>query len=191
MILGITGGTGCGKTTLLNCIRELGGIVLDCDAIYHEMLQTDSDLLSSIRERFPDAFEGDFFQRKKLGAIVFQDSNALQDLNRITHTAILLEVQKRLTPAPALAAIDAIALIESGLANLCDTTVAISAPESIRVRRLMERDDIPESYALSRIHAQKDEIWFRSHCSHVLENNGTKEDFQKKCLVFLKELGIV
>lgn len=191
MILGITGGTGCGKTTLLNCIREQGGVILDCDAIYHQLLQTSPELLSALRQRFPDAFEGDVFRRKKLGAIVFQNPTALADLNRITHTAIKNEVLRQLTPRPSLAGIDAIALIESGLADLCDTTVAVTAPENVRIQRLMERDGISAEYAASRIHAQKDESWFAQKCSYVLHNDGTKEEFQKTCLVFLKELGIV
>ena len=53
MILGITGGTGCGKTTLLRCVAEKGGLVLDCDEIYHELLETDPMLLEAIEARFP------------------------------------------------------------------------------------------------------------------------------------------
>ena len=53
MIIGITGGTGCGKTTLLNLIAEKGGLILDCDAIYHELLKTDAQMLGAIEARFP------------------------------------------------------------------------------------------------------------------------------------------
>ena len=57
MILGITGGTGCGKTTLLRCIAAQGGLVLDCDAIYHALLQEDPALLAAIENRFPGTVE--------------------------------------------------------------------------------------------------------------------------------------
>ena len=73
MILGITGGTGCGKTTLLNCIAEQGGLILDCDAIYHELLRNDPALLSAIEARFPGSVENGVLQRKKLGSLVFSD----------------------------------------------------------------------------------------------------------------------
>ena len=191
MIIGITGGTGCGKTTLLNLIARQGGLVLDCDAIYHQLLQTDKNLLAAIEARFPGTVEGSMLRRKKLGAIVFTDPQALLDLNRITHTAVKAEVLRRLQAAPGLAAIDAIGLFEGGLAGLCQVTVAVTAPEESRVRRLMARDGISEDYARARIRAQHPESWFRERCSHVLENDGSQEEFRAKCIAFLNTLGIM
>lgn len=191
MILGITGGTGCGKTTLLELIRQQGGLVLDCDAIYHNLLTCDNSLLCAIENRFPGTVENGILRRKKLGSIVFSDPEALADLNRITHSAIHREVLRQLSANPPFAAIDAIALHESGLAKLCDLTVAVTAPRTDRIRRLMARDNISESYAVSRIDAQRSEAWFREKCDQVLENNGTEAEFQVKCLAFLHSLGIM
>ena len=191
MILGITGGTGCGKTTLLKAIEDLGGLVLDCDAIYHRLLTTDRAMLEAIDARFPGVIEDGVLNRKKLGAIVFSDEQALLDLNAITHAAVKRDVLCQLESRPKLAAIDAIGLFEGGLAELCDTTVAITAPEEVRVRRLMERDGISESYARSRIAAQHDEAWFRARCNFILENDRDLTSFQAKCLAFLQGLGIM
>ena len=191
MILGITGGTGCGKTTLLNCIAERGGLILDCDAIYHDLLRTDPALLSAIEARFPGTVEYGVLQRKKLGNLVFSDEKALEDLNAITHGAVKAEVLRRLSEKPRLAAIDAIALFEGGLATLCDITVAVTAPEEARIQRLMVRDGIGRDYAKRRIAAQKSAEWFRERCDYCLENNGTQADFQKTCLAFLRKLGIM
>ena len=191
MILGITGGTGCGKTTLLKAIEDLGGLVLDCDAIYHRLLTTDRAMLEAIDARFPGVIEDGVLNRKKLGAIVFSDRQALLDLNAITHAAVKRDVLCQLESQPTLAAIDAIGLFEGGLAELCDTTVAITAPEEVRVRRLMERDGISESYARSRIAAQHDEAWFRARCNFILENDRDLTSFQAKCLAFLQGLGIM
>ena len=188
MIIGITGGTGCGKTTLLNEIETRGGLVLDCDAIYHELLQTDARMLAAIENRFPGTVENGQLNRKKLGAIVFSDKDALLDLNKITHGAVKREVLCRLLKWQGLAAIDAIGLFEGNLAELCDVTVAVCAPEEIRVQRLMARDSISEEYARSRIRAQKSEEYFRSQCSHVLVNNGSLSDFQEKCRSFLAQI---
>ena len=77
MIIGITGGTGSGKATLLQVAQELGFQVLDCDAIYHGLLKTDAALLSTIEHRFPGVVEDGQLQRKKLGALVFADADAL------------------------------------------------------------------------------------------------------------------
>ena len=191
MIIGITGGTGCGKTTLLKTIAENGGLILDCDAIYHQLLTRDDRLLNAIEARFPGTVENGQLQRKKLGSIVFADPEALADLNRITHGAIKAEVLRQLESRPRLAAIDAIALFEGGLAELCHTTVAVTAPEEVRVQRLMQRDNISEDYARSRIAAQHDENWFRDRCDHILENNGTQQAFREKCIAFLQIPGIM
>ena len=191
MIFGITGGTGCGKTTALKAIEALGGVVLDCDAIYHELLKTDPALLEAIEARFPGVVEDGQLARKKLGAIVFGDPQALLDLNAITHAAIKAEVVKRLAHGPKLAAIDAIELFDSGLAELCDYTVAVTAPTEDRVRRLMLRDSISEEYARARIAAQKDAAWFRANCDRILENNGNIDAFATKCVDFFRSFGIM
>ena len=191
MILGITGGTGCGKTTLLGCIRDCGGVILDCDAIYHGLLTTDTAMLAAIEDTFPGTVENGSLNRKKLGAIVFADEKALQALNRITHAAVRQEVLRLLTPRPELAAIDAIGLFEGDLAALCDVTVAVTAPEEERVRRLMRRDSISREYALSRIRAQHEESWFAEKCDCILENTGSFSAFREKCIEFLTRLGIM
>ena len=191
MIIGITGGTGCGKTTLLNVIAEKGGLILDCDAVYHQLLTRDDRLLQAIEARFPGTVENGQLQRKKLGAIVFSDKTALLDLNRITHSAIQAEVLRQLKTQPRLAAIDAIALFEAGLAELCDTTVAVTAPVEVRVQRLVQRDQISEDYAISRIAAQHEDDWFRQRCDHILVNDSTQPQFQEKCVAFLRNLGLM
>lgn len=191
MIVGITGGTGCGKTTALQAVADLGGLVLDCDEIYHELLQTDKNLLSSIENRFPGTVENGVLQRKRLGNIVFSDENALKDLNKITHTAVKEEVQRRLSSHKGLAAIDAIALFEGGLAELCDLTVAVCAPEEVRISRLMAREGISAQYAKQRIVAQRPQADFRRMCDFVLENDGNKEEFYAKCLAFFRQTCIM
>lgn len=191
MIIGITGGTGCGKTTLLNVIRDLGGTVLDCDAIYHGLLQTDTALLAAIEARFPGTVENGSLQRKKLGTIVFADKAALKDLNRITHKSIHAAVLQHLESAGALTAIDAIGLFEGQLNKLCDVTVAVTAPEEHRVARLILRDNISEEYARARIAAQRPQEEFQALCDYTLVNDSTQKVFYEKCLAFLIQLGIM
>lgn len=191
MIVGITGGTGSGKSTLLQLLAQMGALVLDCDVIYHQLLKTDATLLTAIENRFPGTVENGLLNRKKLGAVVFSDEAALQELNSITHTAVRQEVLRQLEAKPALAAIDAIGLFEGGLAPLCDLTVAVIAPPEDRIRRIMVRDGITEEYARNRIAAQHSDEWFIAKCGYILENNGTAEDFQRKCIAFFHNSGII
>ena len=191
MIIGITGGTGCGKTTALDAVKKLGGTVIDCDAVYHRLLETDQSLLAAIEARFPGTVEAGQLLRKKLGAIVFADPQALLDLNAITHEAVKKKVLRLLPPVPSLVAIDAIGLFEGGLAELCDVTVAVTAPEEHRIARLMAREGICQEYAASRIAAQKPQSWFAEKCHHNLENSDNLEAFQAKCLAFFTSLAII
>lgn len=191
MIIGITGPSGSGKTTLLALIEQQGGLILDCDAIYHRLLETDKALLDAIETRFPGCVEQGVLQRKKLGKLVFGDKTALESLNAITHGAVKAEVLRKLENAPTLAAIDAIGLFESGLNELCQLTVAVTAPAKLRIARLMQRDGISEEYARSRLAAQPDDRAFAQRCDYVLVNDTTAEAFREKCLAFLKERGIM
>ena len=191
MIIGITGGSGSGKTTLLKLLEEQGALVLDCDAVYHELLKTDREMLRAIEARFPGTVEDRSLQRKKLGAIVFADPQALLDLNAITHAAVKKEVLRQLETAPKHCAIDAIGLFEGGLAELCDVTVAVTAPREDRLERLMARDGITREYAEKRLSAQHPDEWFRERCDCTLENDGELDAFATKCVAFLRRFSII
>ncbi len=150
LIVGITGPTGAGKTSALRALEQLGGYVLDCDAIYHEMLRTDVPLRQDITNAFGDVFTDDGrLNRQKLGTLVFGNAAQLERLNNIIYAHRPHELERRiaLSPAPVIG-IDAINLVESGISDLCDCTVAVTAPVEDRVRRIMARDGISAEYAL-------------------------------------------
>ena len=184
-VIGLTGGTGSGKTTVLQYLTDRGALGLDCDAIYHELLETSGPMLAELRERFPGAFGSGSLDRKALGRIVFADEAELADLNDITHRYVTAEIKRRLREharsGGRAAVIDAIALVESGLSKLCTRTAAVTASPEIRVRRIMARESISEEYARSRIAAQKDEAFFRDNCNVVLQNDGTVEELENQC----------
>ena len=191
-IVGITGGTGCGKTTALMELERQGALVIDCDAVYHELLASNTAMLAEINARFPGTIENGTLQRKRLGAVVFADAAALDDLNAITHRYVRAEVRARLRAwarqGGTVAAIDAIALIESGLAELCTVTIGVTAPREVRIERLIAREGVTRDYAEARIDAQKPNEWFAQHCSYVLDNGGTLADFQRRCHQLIQEV---
>ena len=192
-IIGITGPSGAGKTTALRVLESMGGKVFDCDAVYHEMLETDGELLGRIEAAFPGAVQNYALDRKALGAKVFADPAGLEKLTAITQPLVAKRVisdimsaaatGRQIAGATGFAVIDAIGLFESGLGAKCDLTVAVTADEDVRVRRLMERDGVSEEYARARIAAQKPAEWFAERADLVLENNGSSEEFAEKCRV--------
>lgn len=194
-LIGITGPTGAGKTTALRALEELGAVLLDADAIYHTLLAENSGLRSELTARFGDILNGTgSIDRKKLGGVVFGNPAALDDLNRITHKFVGLEIDRAIAAAQAecrpAVAIDAIALIESGLGERCDCIVAVLAPVEVRVRRIMAREGISEDYARKRVAAQREDAFFRAHCTYVLENGAedTPEQFGARARELLVQL---
>ncbi len=189
VVIGITGGTGSGKTSALNAIRDLGGVVIDCDAVYHEMLNQDAELRHAIEVKFHGVFNSDgSLNRKKLGELVFENKERMAQLNEVIYQFLVPEVQRRARDGN-LTAIDAINLIESGVGELCDRTVAITAPAELRVRRIMARDGIDERYARMRVSAQKSDEFYRSKCDYELSNTAdTPEAFRETARVFFERL---
>lgn len=193
-VIGITGPTGAGKTTVLNVLRDMGGAVADCDAVYHELLRTSTSMRNELAARFGRQIfdENGGLRRKELGAIVFGDAQALEDLNAITHRHVVAELSRLIAQARvenrAAIALDAIALIESGAGALCDVTVAVTAPEEARVRRIMAREGIPEEYARARIAAQKPSTWFEEQCDYALCNDGDKESLEARARALFEQI---
>ncbi len=189
LIVGLTGGTGAGKTSALAALEDLGGTVLDCDAVYHQMLRTDPALREAITAAFGPVFCPDgSLDRQKLGTLVFSDHAALDRLNAIVYEYLPPELLRR-AQGHTLVGLDAISLMESGLGKLCACTVAVMAPAEDRVRRIMARDGISEDYARLRISAQQPDAFYRERCSHILENNcATPAQFRDQARIFFRSM---
>ena len=194
-VIGITGPSGAGKSTALGLLQEMGAYVIDCDAVYHALLETNGLMLEELNRRFPGVVRAGVLDRKALGAIVFHDSAALQDLSAITHGYVKLEVGRRLEIAAkegrALAAVEAIALIESGVADLCTLVLGVIAPVDLRLQRLMEGEGLSLGYATARIQSQKPDSFFRKHCDYILENAAANpETFIEACTDLFRQIAV-
>ncbi len=191
-IFGITGTTGSGKTSVLEAFRRKGALLLDCDRLYHDLLENSEGMLRELENRFPDAFEKGRLMRKKLASIVFHDEATLADLNAITHRYVCEDVKRQLRAhamsGGQIAVIDAVELISSGLGALCDCTIAVLAPEAERMKRIMVRDGLTEEQALERIRAQKNDAYYRENCTYTVLNDGTVEQLSEKINQIMKEV---
>lgn len=180
-VIGITGGTGCGKTTALNELKKRGALIIDCDALYHGLLQSDEPMITELKASFPGAVVDGGLDRKALGGIVFSDSAALSRLNSITHRHVdraLTELMRQHAMAGgSLAAIDAIELISSGVSKRCAATIAVTADRELRIQRIMARDGISREYAAMRVDAQKPDSYFAENCDYVIKNNSDRAEF--------------
>ena len=191
-LVGITGGAGCGKTTALGVLKDMGALVIDCDEVYHELCRDSAEMRREISAQFGDVSGGDGIDRKKLGALVFNDRGALERLGAITHPYVYARVEKLLRGhamnGGTLAAIDAIALLDGPFAARTAFNAAVTAPEAERVRRLVAREGISEQYAKTRIAAQHSNEYFAQICDYVLDNSGDIAGFRNECKKFFTEV---
>ena len=173
-------------------LEEQGALILDCDAIYHDLLLTSDELLGEISSAFPGTAANGTLDRRALAAKVFADDEALQCLNQITHRYVCDQVIKLLRRhamrGGTLAAIDAVELISSGLSERCTTTLAILADAEKRAARIMARDHIALEAAMARIRAQRSDDYYQENCEHTLWNNADQQQFEQDCRQLFKEI---
>lgn len=184
LVIGLTGPSGAGKGVVASLFARYGVPSLDTDAIYHHLLLPPSPCLDQLVERFGADIltEDGYLDRGALAARVFAPGHEddLAALNRIAHQHILAEVRTRLAEyaknGTAAVLVDAPQLFESGFDTECDRILAVLAPASVRLSRLMARDGLNEARAMARMAAQHDDAFFRERAHAVLCNTGSPED---------------
>lgn len=175
-ILGLTGGSGTGKSAACTAFARLGCGVIDADATYLTLCDTCEPMLKEIQNVFGDVFSTNGkLDRKKLGTIVFADAQKLQQLNAITHPYIRQAARDAFAAYSKrgclLCIYDAPVLFEGQMETLCDKTCAVLAARNTRIARIVARDAITEEYAALRIDAQKDDAFYRERCDYVVQND--------------------
>ena len=191
-VLGLTGATGAGKGVVSHALADAGAKIIDCDAVYHEMLAHDAAMLADLQAEFPAAFEEGRLDRKALGRIVFRDSAKLERLNAVVHPHIRRRIAALLdeleTQETALAVLDAPTLFESGADQTCDFTLGVTADPDVRAARIMARDGLDADYAALRIRAGKPDGYYSAKCDFMIENNGAPEDAECAARAVLKKV---
>ena len=167
-IIGVTGGTGGGKTTATKIMESMGAYIVDADCVARQIVAPGMPALSEIGAEW-DVVHNGVLDRKALAKIVFTDEAELHKLNAITHKYVIEEIKSQLANCKKdIFVIDAIALFESGLSDICDATVAVIADCEVRCERIMARDGLARQEAMMRINAQKNDSFYKERADFVI-----------------------
>ena len=177
IIIGLTGQTGAGKSTVARKLTEYGCVHIDADKIAKTVILSSETVLNSLKKEFgAGIFKKGVLNRKELAKRAFSSVKNTEKLNAVTHPAVTEAIKKIIDSQRQQGAraviIDAIALIESGENELCDFTVAVVAPREERFRRIVERDGLTARQGNERIDAQKDESFYIENCDCTVRNYG-------------------
>ena len=179
-ILGITGGVGCGKSTVLDMLeKEYGAYVIQADIVAHELMQPGQTSYKAIVEHFgQEILDSDGrIDRKALGAIVFADAEKLTLLNSLTHPAVKEEIRRRIiTSQNRFLVIEAALLLEDHYDEICDEIWYVYADKEVRFERLSASRGYSREKSQSMMDNQMSEEELRRRCQAVIDNSGTLED---------------
>jgi dephospho-CoA kinase len=177
-VLGVTGNIACGKSTVLRQLSDLGAATIDADAVYHDLIVPDTPLWHALRDRFgPGIVAPDgSIDRPALGTIVFADTDALADLDRLTHPAVNAEIRRRIAlESVPVVAVDAVKLIESGFDADCDQVWLVICDPGQQVTRLIDRNALSREQAERRVAAQPPIAPKRDRADVVIDNSDDLE----------------
>lgn len=189
MKIGLTGSIACGKSTVSSYLRELGYFVSDADAISHGLTAPGGAALPALRKAFGDAvFSGETLNRQALGSLVFSNPAKRNKLNNILHPMIISQIQAELSEhdhPDTLVFGDIPLLYECSMADMFDHVWVVSAPRSVQIARLLERDGLSEKEAAQRIDAQMPLEEKRRLSDAVIHTDGPIEDTRKQIRALL------
>ena len=185
LVVGLTGQTGAGKTTVSDYLKENGVTIIDADHIAREVVESGSACIADIALEFGCEYinmDGTL-NRKKMAKTVFTDKAKPYIIDSIrTRTAQLRREQQ------GIIVLDAPTLFESGADRECDYVVSITAPRQMRRERIIRRDRLTEEEADQRINAQHDEEYYKSRSWQVLENDGSVDELKNQTSMLLSRL---
>lgn len=194
MVIGLTGQTGAGKTTVSDYLRENGVTVIDADQVARRVVEQGSACIADIALEFGCEYinmDGTL-NRRKMARTVFGDKGKLKKLNSLMFPYIIEEIRGELARLKeeqgGLIVLDAPTLFESGADKECDYVVSVTAAAPERERRIIARDGLSQEEARERIAAQHDEDYYKSRSWWVLENNGSADSLKNEVSALLATL---
>ena len=191
-VIGVTGPSGAGKSLFCSYLEELGCLHLDCDKIYHDLVDSPSECTRALEAEFGSSVikpDGGL-DRVALGSIVFAEGaeKLRARLNEITHAFVLAEVRKAIRGTDkTYAVIDAPLLFEADFDRECDLTVALLASPELRLSRLTRRDDRTEESLRARMKAAPADVFYSSRATYTIINDGDAEKLRHDAERILRE----
>lgn len=191
-VIGLTGQTGAGKSTVREILSKQGAAVIDADAVAHDISDNNLDCLVQIAEKFSCLVLNDQgkLNRKALARMVFTDRKKLLALDKIIFPYIRKEIQKEIAALEAkgkdVVVIDGATLIESGCDKYCWAVVSVIAEEGLRAQRVVRRDHLSKANAMRRIRSQYDDVYYVERSGFIIRNNGSMHELEEKTLLFYK-----
>ena len=187
MILGITGSSGAGKSTVCEILeRKYSSQTINADKIAKQLSKQGTNYLQEIIQNFGDdiLLEDGELNRRKLANIIYSNPEKRDELNNITFKYIKNEIKEQIAKSNNnIIAIDAPLLLEANLQKICDKTIAvISKDRNLQIKRIIKRDNIDKEHAIARLNAQHPNEFYIKNCDNTLINDETLEQQIEKLL---------
>jgi dephospho-CoA kinase len=193
--IGLTGGLASGKSLVARIFKSLGCALIDTDAIARDIAVPGTEAWQAVVKEFGPQIltENNTLDRPKLAGIIFADAGRRQILNSILHPLIISSVRQQLAEIgarepDALVVVDVPLLIECGLQNDFDEVIVVWTPRETQIKRLMERDVLPEAEARQRLAAQLPLDQKRSYATFVVENDADQGKTEAQVRRILSDL---
>ncbi len=181
-IIGLTGPTGAGKSTVSSLFAECGFYIINADSVAREAACADSEVLDKLKKAFGnDVVVNGKLNRKLLAERAFESKEKTAVLNNIMHPSISRIISQNIGQSGSdLVLLDAPQLFESGENKRCCKTVAVLADENVRLARITSRDNITDEQAYQRMGVQLDDAFYIKNCDYVIYNNGDMNELRIK-----------
>lgn len=192
-IIGITGNSGSGKSTVSKMISEnYEAKIIDADKIAKEMTMNNGEYLQAIKQTFgEDVIKDNTLDRKKLADIVFSNKTEKEKLDSLTFEYVVRRIKEEIKKAQIKSDIkyivlDVPLLFESKLNEVCNYTIGVTAPKIEKIKRICKRDKLSEEKALQRLNSQPDDEFFIQKCDFIIENINNEKTEEKVNEIMLK-----